>query len=80
MIIEIILLIAGVYFLLGICFAVPFVLKGAKAIDPAAEEGSKGFRIMIFPGVALFWPLLLKRWLKKEQPPEEKSAHRRIQA
>lgn len=80
MIVEMILLVAGIYFLLGICFAVPFVLKGAKVIDPAAVEGSRGFKFMIFPGVALFWPLLLKRWLKKEQPPEEKSAHRRIKA
>ena len=80
MIIEAILLIAGIYFLIGAVFAVPFVLKGAKVIDPAAVEGSLGFKLMILPGVALFWPLLLKRWLKKEQPSEEKSAHRRIQA
>lgn len=67
---------AGVYFLLGVVFAIPFVLKGAQVIDPAAVEGSKGFKLFIIPGVALFWPLLLKRWIKKEQPPVEKSAHR----
>lgn len=73
---EIVLTMAGVYFLLGVVFAIPFVLKGAQVIDPAAVEGSKGFKLFIIPGVALFWPLLLKRWIKKEQPPVEKSAHR----
>ena len=73
---EIVLIMVGIYFLLGVVFAIPFLLNGVKAIDPAAVEGSRGFKLFIIPGVALFWPLLLKRWMKKAQPPVENSAHR----
>ena len=76
MVVEILLALLGIYLLVGLIFAIPFVLCGAKVIDPAAVEGSKGFKLLIIPGVALFWPLLLKRWIKKEQAPEESSAHR----
>lgn len=78
--IELLLLALAIYLLLGGVFALPFLIKGAPAIDPAAKAGSWGFKVMILPGVALFWPLLCKRWFKGELPPEEKSAHRRKQS
>ena len=74
--IGILLSILGIYLLVGVIFAVPFAFAGAKKVDPAAEEGTLGFKLLILPGSAVFWPLLLKRWMKGEQPPEEKSAHR----
>lgn len=52
------------YALLGVVFAVPFVLKGAARLDPDAVEGTWGFRVLIFPGTAALWPLLLVRWLR----------------
>ncbi len=75
--VEILVSLLGVYFLLGIIFALPFLVKGVQVIDPAAVEGSRGFKFMVFPGVVLFWPYLLKRWLRKQGPPEERSNHRR---
>ena len=60
---EALVIVAAVYALLGVLFAVPFVLKGAGRIDAAAEDGSIGFRVLIFPGAVAFWPLLLRRWL-----------------
>ena len=61
----------------GVLFALPFVLKGAQSIDPAAADGTRGFRILIFPGAALLWPLLAKRWMSGAgSPPEERSPHR----
>jgi hypothetical protein len=63
------------YLVIGLIFAVPFAFVGAKKIDPAAVEGSFCFRLLIIPGSVVFWPLLLKRWLKGEHP-VEKSAHR----
>ena len=65
------------YLLVGVLFGVAFVLRGVQAIDPAAENAGRGFRLIILPGVAAFWPLLLRRWLRKAPPPEEKTAHRR---
>ena len=53
---------AGVYFLIGLLFAVPFAWRGAPRLDAAAEEGSLGFRILILPGAAALWPVLARKW------------------
>jgi hypothetical protein len=77
MIATVSLIILGVYLTCGILFAVPFVLFGVKKIDPHAAHGSWGFRLLILPGTAALWPLLLRRWVKGvEAPPEECNAHR----
>lgn len=65
------------YLLIGIAFAVPFILIGATKIDPHAAHGSWGFRLLIIPGTIFLWPLLAKRWFSGvEMPPEENNAHR----
>ena len=69
--------VAGVYLLLGVVFAVPFVLKGVNRLEPSAAQGTRGFRLLILPGAIALWPLLLRRWLAASgQQPEERSAHR----
>lgn len=69
--------IIAVYALIGIVFAIVFVTRLAGKIDSAAREGTWGFKLLILPGAAAFWPLLLKRVLGgKSDPPEEKNAHR----
>lgn len=71
------LILLGIYLAGGFLFAIPFVLFGAKQIDPHAAHGSWGFRLLILPGVMAFWPLLLRRWMKGvHEPPEECNAHR----
>ena len=72
-----VLLLLGVYALAGGIFAVPFVLFGVSSIDPAASRGTLGFKVMILPGCILFWPWLLVRWIRRTQPAEEWSQHRR---
>ena len=67
----------GTYLGLGLVFAIPFALVGAKKIDPAAVEGTWGFKLLIIPGSTIFWPLLLRRWITKAPPPTEISAHRK---
>jgi membrane protein implicated in regulation of membrane protease activity len=70
-------LIFGFYLACGLLFAIPFALTGVKKIDPHAAHGSWGFRLLIIPGTVVFWPLLLRRWLKGiSEPPEERNAHR----
>ncbi len=72
----IILSIAVAYFTLGVVFAIPFALWGAKKVDPMAREGNWRFKVLLIPGSTLFWPFLLKRWLNATAPPEEWSRHR----
>ncbi len=65
-----------IYLLCGIVFAAAFALSGVRRIDPAAVEGTWGFRLLIVPGAVALWPLLLGRWLRQAPPPEERNAHR----
>jgi hypothetical protein len=48
----------------GVVFAIAFVLFGISRVDPVAEHSHIGFRLIITPGVAALWPLLLSRWLR----------------
>ena len=53
------------YAALGVLFAIAFVSTGVGRVDPAAKGSGIGFRMMILPGVAALWPLLLARWIRK---------------
>ena len=72
------LLVAGAeaYLVLGAVFAVPFALFLAQRLDPAVPGSTWGFRLMILPGAALLWPVLLWRVLGRRTKPEECNAHR----
>jgi hypothetical protein len=58
------------YFVLGLAFASFFVTKGVAAIDPAARGMSRFARLLIVPGAAALWPLMLWKWLTQKSPPE----------
>jgi len=53
----------GGYMAIGAVFAAVFVTRGVQRIDQAASGAGPAFRILIAPGAALFWPLLLRRWV-----------------
>ncbi len=65
-----------VYAGLGLVFGLAFVWKGAGRLDPDAARGTWGFRLLILPGSAALWPLLLLRWVRSSGPPQETSPHR----
>jgi len=77
MLVNIILIIITVYLLLGVLFVIPFLVTGISKVDEGAYGGTIGFKIIIMPGVIVFWPFLLRRWLKAGKklyfPPIEKS-------
>jgi hypothetical protein len=52
-----------VYSGLGVCVGVAFVLRGVNAVDPAAVHASIPVRILLLPGAAALWPLMLRRWI-----------------
>jgi hypothetical protein len=68
-----------VYAVLGLAFALLFVWIGVQRLDTEAVGSGLGFRLLILPGVAAFWPLLLSRWTKRvTEPPVEENPHRRL--
>jgi len=67
---------AGCYLAAGLVFALAFVTAGVQRVDPAAHGAPWGFRLLILPGAAALWPLLLARWVRGAGPPEERNAHR----
>jgi hypothetical protein len=64
MFVKIILIIVLIYLLLGLLFVIPFLIKGITKVDEGAHGGSVGFKIIIIPGVIVFWPVLLNKWMK----------------
>lgn len=72
---SIIMVVQG-YLLLGLVFAILFALVLAGRLDPSARGSSWGFRLLVIPGVALLWPLILSRVLRGRQTPVECNAHR----
>ena len=67
----------GVYCALGVIFAIAFVARGARRIDPAMSGSTWGVRVLILPGVVALWPWLAHRWVRGGgAPPGERNAHR----
>jgi hypothetical protein len=62
--VTIIFSIIAVYLTLGVLFMIPFVIKGVTKIDEGAHGSGIGFRIIIIPGVIVFWIALLRKWIK----------------
>jgi len=54
----------GLYAAADLLFAIAFVTKGVVRVDPVASGAGWGFRLLILPGAAALWPLLLRRWLR----------------
>lgn len=64
------------YGLAGLLFAVPFLVIGAARVDPFLTGSPRVVRVLILPGVAIFWPLLAWRWVAGRQAPVERNPHR----
>lgn len=58
-----ILLSVGLYSGMGVIVATAFVVRGVGRVDPAARSASWAFRLLILPGAAALWPLVLRRWI-----------------
>jgi len=67
----------AVYAGLGLVFGVPFVWSEVQRLDSEAQGSGIGFRLLILPGVAAFWPMFLYRWRQRfAEPPVENNPHR----
>lgn len=65
------------YLACGALFALVFLWRWVGRLDPLAARGTRGFRILVFPGVTALWPLFAIRLMRGDSaPPEEWTAHR----
>lgn len=65
---ELVVNVLGIYAAIGALFGIAFVIAGIGRIDPVAKGSTLGFRLIVLPGAALLWPLLLKRWFGARHP------------
>ena len=65
------------YLACGALFAALVLWRWVGRLDPAAQHAPLGFRVLVFPGVAMLWPLFAARLLRgATEPPDEWTAHR----
>ncbi|MEM7298530.1 MAG: hypothetical protein AAF391_09730 [Bacteroidota bacterium] len=64
-VIDIFLAGLALYVIIGVLFSIYFYLKGADKIDEGTSGTPWHFKLIIFPGVVLFWSALLIKLLKK---------------
>jgi hypothetical protein len=64
------------YALAGVMFAVLFLPRGVTRLDPRVAGAPKTLRLLILPGIAALWPLLVWRWLAGAPAPIERNSHR----
>jgi hypothetical protein len=66
-----VVLLAGLatYAAAGLVTAVAFVLFGVSRALPEPAPVTVGARILLLPGAAALWPLVLRRWLKSGRVP-----------
>ena len=70
---EVVFVIVTVYLVLGVLFVVPFLLKGLTKVDTSAHGGTIGFKLILIPGVIVFWPVLLNKWMKNRNQGDTKA-------
>ncbi len=67
MMVSILLIVAELYLIAGILFAILSLSKGIKKVDAAAHGSGWGFRLVILPGIIVLWPVLLIKWIKAKK-------------
>ena len=76
--VQIIVFLLELYCAVGFLFALFFVSAGITRIDANTKGSGVGFRLLMMPGAIALWPMLARRWWRREfAPPLENNAHRR---
>jgi hypothetical protein len=75
--IEVFVFASTLYSIIGVGFAGLFLAFGLENCDPAAVGSTPWFRVMVAPGLVVFWPVFAIRWIiGLRRPPQERNAHR----
>lgn len=61
----------GIYAVIGLFVGLIYIFGGAGRIDPAAKGKGLPFRVrlLILPGIAGLWPLMLTKLFTQKEPP-----------
>ncbi len=62
--ISLLLATASAYAGIGVLFALYFAWRGVERYDSVAQGASWGFRLLVIPGAAALWPILLARTVR----------------
>ncbi len=65
---ELVLAGLALYLATGVIIGAAFVFRGVNRVDPAAQHASTAFRLLILPGAAALWPLVLRKWAATRRP------------
>ena len=57
--------VVAIYLGCGAAFAALFLWRWVGRLDSAAEHGTWGFRVLVFPGVVTLWPLFAVRVIRR---------------
>lgn len=60
---NIILFCMAFYLVIGVAVGVGFIFRGVCRVDSAAAHSPIGFRLIIFPGCCVLWPVVLRWWI-----------------
>jgi hypothetical protein len=57
----------AIYAAAGIVTGLAFVLFGVSRVPPEPASVTAGARILLLPGAAALWPIVLGRWLGRSR-------------
>ena len=66
---QVIIAVVLAYLALGILFALWFVIVGVTRLDPGSRGAPFAFRMLILPGVAVLWPVMLIKSVRARAAP-----------
>lgn len=66
--------ILSIYLVAGFLSAIYFLSGPVERIDENAKGSGWGFRLIIFPGTIIFWPVLWRLFLNKKQDHDQTTA------
>ena len=64
--IRILLILVGIYLVIGVVAYFPLVKKIIPNFDESMHETPLFFKILVFPGVVVFWLPLLIKWQQNQ--------------
>lgn len=62
--VSIVLVMWLVYVIIGLVFTPIFMWKGLRKVDDGVVDSGWGFKVLIFPGMLVFWPIFANKWRK----------------